>query len=58
MWQPNKAQWWVIWIAVGLGLLLALPGEAGIVGFGAPALIGALLVWQLEGKRSVSPKRQ
>jgi len=49
--QPCKGQWWVIWIAVILGLFLAAanPGS-GLFAFGAVVLIGAL-VWQLEGKR-------
>ena len=51
MWHPNKTQWWVIWLAVILGLYFAI--DAGVVGFGVPVLIGALLVWQLEGRRAV-----
>jgi hypothetical protein len=50
MWQPNKSQWWVIWIAVALALLFAANGT-GVVGFGGAILVGALLVWQIEGKR-------
>jgi hypothetical protein len=46
MWQPRPAQWLVIWIAVFVGLLF----ETGLVEFGVPVLIGALLVWLLQRK--------
>lgn len=50
MWQPREAQWLVIWIAVFVGLLFGIVFQTGFVGFGVPVLIGALLVWQLQGK--------
>jgi hypothetical protein len=62
MWQPNGAQWKVIWFAVVIGLLGAgLAYNNGINGyaiFGATLLLAALRVWQLEGRRQSSkPKR-
>jgi hypothetical protein len=51
MWQPNTRQWWVIWIAVAIALFFATMSDFGVIGFGAPILIGLLLVWQLEGHR-------
>jgi len=50
-WHPNGIQWAVIWTAVLLGLLFAANGGE-LLGFGGPLLIGALLVWQLESKRT------
>jgi hypothetical protein len=50
MWHPNKAQWWVVWIAVAVvGLVLAIPMGGGILGIAV--LIAVLLVWQMEGRR-------
>jgi len=54
MWHPNQTQWWVILVAVILGLVFGQPGGGGIVGFAIPVLIGALLVWQLEGRRKMN----
>jgi hypothetical protein len=46
----NKRQWWVIWIAVILGLFWSIALDGGAVGFGVPVLIGGLIVWQLQGR--------
>jgi hypothetical protein len=50
-WHPNGIQWAVIWTAVLGGLVIA-GLDGGYVAFGVAILIGALLVWQLEGKRT------
>ena len=54
MWQPRAAQWMVIWIAIFVGLLFGIVFEIGLVGFGVPVLLGALLVWLLQGKSGKS----
>ena len=56
MWYPNKAQWWVIWIAALLAMWTWI--EAADTGYrsrsdvtervaGSIIIIGGLLVWQL-----------
>jgi len=59
MWQPDKAQWRTIWIAVIVGLFSAglayNNGLDGYATFGVVVFIGALRVWQLQGKRQ-NPK--
>ena len=54
MWHPNKAQWWVIWIAAILASFVLVvnvsSSEQGIVRGVCILGLGALLVWQLNRK--------
>jgi hypothetical protein len=60
MWQPNRRQWTVIWIAVGLCALFWLPGaltgneadeRVGNAVVPLVLVVAALLVWRFSAKK-------
>lgn len=51
MWYPNRSQWAIVWVALGLAFLLWKAEREFVGGHWFILIAAVLLVWMLEGRK-------